>query len=210
MAEPRQTWQRARSPEQKELRRRAILAAAGELLDEAGLEGTGLNAIARRAGLSKPNLYSYFESREAILLRLLLDEAASWTSALARRLDKIEATSRGARVAEIARAYAGAVATVFEHNVEPDTVAAFKREFVATVQPTVTALAALLPLDEEQALLTLAVLMMTTTGMWAHCHPAPAVQTVLARAEFSRFKLDFKETVRAHAEAYLRGRLAAP
>ena len=37
-----------------------------------GLDGTGLNAIAREAGLSKPNLYVYFESREAILLRLLL------------------------------------------------------------------------------------------------------------------------------------------
>ena len=49
-------WQRARKPEQKEERREAILAAAGRLLDAEGLEGTGLNAIAREAGISKANV----------------------------------------------------------------------------------------------------------------------------------------------------------
>ena len=61
-------FERARQPEQKELRREAILEAATELLAEKGLHDISLSAIARRAKLSKANLYRYFESREAIFL----------------------------------------------------------------------------------------------------------------------------------------------
>ncbi|MCA9688374.1 MAG: TetR family transcriptional regulator, partial [Myxococcales bacterium] len=55
-------FQRARSDAQKEQRRAAILQAAAALLDEGSLEAVGLNAIARRAGIAKSNVYRYFES----------------------------------------------------------------------------------------------------------------------------------------------------
>lgn len=209
-------WQRARKPEQKAERMDAILEAAGVLLDEHGLDGTGLNAIARQAGLSKPNLYVYFESREAILLRLLLNESAAWAKALRRRLDQLEQTGD---VDEAATAFAdtiarrrrfctlfASVASVFEHNVCPETVAEFKREFMETAAPAVSALARALPLlSEEKAFWCLGVLVMAATGMWAHCHPAPAVKTVLAQPEFAMMKLDFRETTRNHASLFLHG-----
>ena len=71
-------WQRARRPEQKAERRRAILEATLALVDESGVEGATLSEIARRAGLSKANCYRYFESREAILLELTLADSAAW------------------------------------------------------------------------------------------------------------------------------------
>ncbi len=58
-------WRRARRPELKEQRRTAILDAARTMLDNKGLGGSGLNALAREAGMSKVNVYQYFESREA-------------------------------------------------------------------------------------------------------------------------------------------------
>lgn len=98
------------------------------------------------------------------------------------------------------------VASVFEHNVGPETVADFKREFLKIAQPTVSALAKSLPrLSEVKAFWCLGVLVMAATGMWAHCHPAPAVKTVLAQTEFSMMKLDFKETILNHATCFLRG-----
>ena len=72
---------RARSPEEKELRRAAILQAAAALVEREGLEKTGLNAIAREAGISKANIYRYFESREAILLHLVLEDCRDWVGA---------------------------------------------------------------------------------------------------------------------------------
>ena len=210
------TWQRARSPEQKQARIDAILAAAGSLLDEEGLEGTGLNAIAREAGISKPNLYVYFESREAILLRLLLDEAASWSRALSARLRGL-AGSRD--IPAVARAFSatisrrrrlcilfGSVASVLEHNVGPETVAAFQRDAVELVRPAVSALAeALPPLTHEQAHSALGILVMSATGIWPHAHPAPVVRDVVSRPEFAHMKLDFAKVVEELALAYLRG-----
>src|SRR5689334_25239296 len=67
-------FQRARKPEEQRLRRDAILAAASELFDLEGPQGTGLNAIAARAGFTKSNVYRYFESREDVLMSLFLVE----------------------------------------------------------------------------------------------------------------------------------------
>jgi len=216
MGGSRQTWQRARSPEQKEERVQAILEAAGELFDEQGLDGTGLNAIARAAGLSKPNLYVYFESREAILLRLLLDECTAWSEALARRLRKLAGCDDVAAVADAyARSMLGrrrfcvmlaAVSAVLENNVGPKTVAEFKRSLMVGFEPVVGAFVAALPrFDAEKAFQVLGVLTMASVGMWSHCHPAPAAAEVLAMPEFRAMKMDFEPSVREHAEAYLLG-----
>ena len=211
-------WKRARKPEQKAERIEAILEAAGRLLDEAGLDGTGLNAIARQAGLSKPNIYVYFESREAILLQLLLKESSAWAKSLAKKLNPIK---KRKDVNSVATAFTESIvrrnrfcilfsqlASVFEHNVSTETVADFKRDFMASVQPAVVALADKLSLKEEDAFWSLGMLVMSATGMWAHCHPAPAVKEILAQPEFAMIKLDFKETVKRHSALFLRGLVA--
>ncbi len=51
----------------KEEVRRAILASAFELFTRQGYIGTSLPAIAKGAGISPPNVYSYFPSKLAIL-----------------------------------------------------------------------------------------------------------------------------------------------
>lgn len=45
----------------------AILAASGEVLAEAGLDGFSTNAVCRRAGLTPPALYRYFPNKYALL-----------------------------------------------------------------------------------------------------------------------------------------------
>src|SRR4051812_29569468 len=70
----RSRFLRARSPEEKDLRRKAILVAARSLIDDHDTIDFSLNDVARRARMSKPNLYRYFESREEILLLILIKE----------------------------------------------------------------------------------------------------------------------------------------
>ena len=218
-AKKKSVWKRARQPEQKAERIDAILEAAGSLLEEHGLEGTGLNAIARQSGLSKPNLYIYFESREAILLQLLLKETVAWASSFKRRLDQIEHTGD---IDAVAKAFANSLnrrrrfctlsaslASVLEHNVGPETIAQFKREFLTIVQPCVSALAAALPeLSNEESFRALAMLIMSATGMWAHCHPSQSVETVIKQPEFANIKFDFNDTVFRLAACYLGGLLS--
>lgn len=62
--------------------RKRILEAALDVFSAQGFRGATLDQIAAEAGLSKPNLLYYFDSKEAIH-RLLLDELlASWLEPL--------------------------------------------------------------------------------------------------------------------------------
>ncbi len=79
------TFQRARKPEEREIRREAILAAATALFDAEGPQGAGLNAIAARAGFTKSNVYRYFASREEVLLNLFLAELEAFVPDLEQR-----------------------------------------------------------------------------------------------------------------------------
>src|SRR3954468_22592216 len=80
-------YQRARSPEHKEQRREAILAAARELAAERSVRAVSLGDIARAVALAKSNLLRYFESREEIFLTLLRREWQGWRDAAAATPD---------------------------------------------------------------------------------------------------------------------------
>ena len=78
----------------KDQGRERILAAAGEVFAEKGLEGTSLRAIAARAGYTPAALYFHFDSREAIyaeLLRASLADLAAAIAAAARGPDAFRA-----------------------------------------------------------------------------------------------------------------------
>lgn len=70
---------------QKQNRKR-ILEAALEVFSAQGFRGATLDQIAAEAGLSKPNLLYYFDSKEAIHAALLTGLLTDWLEPL-RRLD---------------------------------------------------------------------------------------------------------------------------
>ena len=95
-------FQRARSEEQREARRQAILAAAAAMLAEMPVAGVTLNELSRRAGLAKSNVLRYFESREAVLLELLDAAWRDWLAQLDAELaDAVVASDARRRHAQI-------------------------------------------------------------------------------------------------------------
>jgi AcrR family transcriptional regulator len=137
------TFQRARSEEQREIRRRAILDTAAAMLDEMPVAEVSLNELSRRVGLAKSNVLRYFETREAVLLELLDRFLREWLAALGDELAAgvdpgLSATDRGELLAGIlSRSLAdrpvlcglfGAQGSVLEHNVSVEVVARHKRE----------------------------------------------------------------------------------
>jgi AcrR family transcriptional regulator len=135
-------FQRARSEEQREIRRQAILNTAAAMLDEMSVAEVSLNELSRRVGLAKSNVLRYFESREAVLLELLDDFLGGWLAELAEELAAgIEADEapevRAGQLAEImSRSLAGRVVLcdlfgaqggVLEHNVSVEVVKRHKR-----------------------------------------------------------------------------------
>jgi len=71
-------------------RRAALMDAALTLLGEGGVEAVTMRAVRTRAGLNDRYFYEHFTDRDALLVALLDDTAASGT---ARILDAIAATS---------------------------------------------------------------------------------------------------------------------
>jgi AcrR family transcriptional regulator len=69
----------ARGRPRSESARRAVLEAAGDLLEKNGYRATTIEAIAARAGVAKTTIYRWWSNRAALVVELLLqraDEAA--------------------------------------------------------------------------------------------------------------------------------------
>jgi AcrR family transcriptional regulator len=145
---PMTTFQRARSEEQREVRRRAILDTAAAMLAEMPVAEVTLNELSRRVGLAKSNVLRYFESREAVLLELLDSAWQEWLTGLEAGLGgAIDAAALPAeRGDQLAAALAASLAArpvlcdllsaqaaVLERNVSPQVAAAYKRAALADV-----------------------------------------------------------------------------
>jgi AcrR family transcriptional regulator len=215
------SFQRAREPEQKEQRRQALLQAAASLLSEAGLEAVTLSAIAREAGLAKSNVYRYFESREQILLELLVEDEQAWVGELEHALaplaggDDLDAVaaavastlSRRTVMCELV----SVLANVLEHNLSADAVAHFKGRVLELSIRIRNALHASLPsLPHHHTEALLRYLHALVAGLWPMAHPSPPVVDVLARPELRGLCSEFEPDLRGALAAMLRGLVRPP
>src|SRR5438552_3414677 len=137
-------FQRARSDEQREVRRQAILAVARDMVAEMPVADISLNELSRRVGLAKSNVLRYFDSREAILLELLDRAGRAWLDRLARELPARSRSSASARAERLAVTIATSLvadrplcelisvsAAVLERNVSPDVARRYKMATMA-------------------------------------------------------------------------------
>jgi AcrR family transcriptional regulator len=212
----RQSFQRAREPGQKEQRRGDLLAAAAALLAGGGLDAVTLSAIARDAGLAKSNVYRYFESREQILLEILIEDEIAWVGELERALAPLAGSGEVDEVAAaIARTVAArpatcaliaAVSAVLEHNLSEDTVLEFKRRVLDVSIRIRNALHAALPaLSHDRTESLIRSLHALVAGLWPMANPAPTVAAALARADLRPLRTVFEPDLRGAIAAMLRG-----
>jgi TetR/AcrR family transcriptional regulator, mexJK operon transcriptional repressor len=68
------------------IKRRQILAAAGELFGELGFERASVDLIASRAGVSKATVYNHFDDKQALFVAAVLSEADEMRAELQRCL----------------------------------------------------------------------------------------------------------------------------
>lgn len=199
-------FQRARSPEHKQERREAILAAAHDLAGEHPVREISLGDIARRIGLAKSNLLRYFESREDVFLQLLLREWEDWREDTAQQLASRPATPESV-AATVAHTLAGRprfcdlvseMASVLERNVTVSTVRAFKAETLDKVDDLGAVVSERLPnLNTADGRETIAAALIITAGLWPIANPAPHVSAMYADIpELTRAHVDFEERLR--------------
>lgn len=204
-------FQRARQPEQKNLRREALLAAAAALFDVEGPNGAGLSAIAVHAGFTKSNVYRYFESREDVLLSLLLDEF----DRLANAIERAMAIQHDGDAALMAEALTGCFiaqprfchlssifSNVLEQNVSEEAIVTVKRRLAVLTERILAALSAKMPhANPEDIGWAFAMTVSLIAGMWPAVHPSTSAAAVMSRPEFIHMRLlperDLKRSIAA-------------
>jgi AcrR family transcriptional regulator len=210
---PVPAFQRARTPDERAHREREILAAAAALFDAEGLEGVTLNAVARKAGVAKSNIYRYFESREAILLTLLNEDQAAAVSSLEERLAPLGAIPPRAVARVLAEVVAGtprfcilqsAVSSVLEQNISEEGIAGYKRSVIRLGVRLGNALRSALPSLPAQAVGPfLRYLHVVIAGLYPLAHPSAAATLALRDPQFAVLKSDFTQDLEAMLAALL-------
>ncbi|MFH9038218.1 TetR family transcriptional regulator [Streptomyces sp. NPDC017966] len=189
------TFQRARSEEQREIRRRAILDTAAAMLEEMPVADVSLNELSRRVGLAKSNVLRYFESREAVLLELLDAFLERWLVELAEELAAdIEADAapevRAGRLAEtLSRSLAsrvvlcdlfGAQGGVLEHNVSVEVVKRHKRSSLTRLADMVELVRRHVPELGDDAQLFCLMSLVSAGALSSYVPPPPSLLAAYA------------------------------
>jgi AcrR family transcriptional regulator len=201
------TFTRARQPEQKEERRARLLATARAMLDEgAGLGDVSLSELARRAAMTKSNVYRYFESREAVLLALLVEEWVAWFLALKRGWRRPPPGASGDAALEhlarhLARTLAArprlclltsAVPQVLEQNLSEAAIREFKLLSLAHFEAVAAFMTARAPRLTGAAAVTLLYdAVAAITGLYPATHPSAAAARALDDPALCGLRRDF-------------------
>jgi len=216
------SFKRARSEEQRAERRAKILETAAAMLAETPVSQVSLNELSRRVCLAKSNVLRYFESREAVLLELLVAEQQGWLSQLGEDLSAVSgsAAARGDQVvATIVESLAArpilcdlisSQAAVLEHNVSPEVAAKYKRAAIADFGVLNELLLAHLPeLGAPDAQRFAAGAFLMAGAVWTHSRPSAAMLAVYeADPALAALRIDFATTLREVLEILLAGLFA--
>jgi AcrR family transcriptional regulator len=219
------TFQRARSEEQRDIRRRAILDTTAAMLDAMPVSAVTLNELSRRVGLAKSNVLRYFESREAILLELLDRAGKQWLSRLADEL-AAGADPRGSareRSDQLAAVVAhsltrqrvlcdlfSAQAGVLEHNVSAEVAVRYKRATHANITTLKELVRHHLPeLDEQTGWKVSGLAIVTIGALWTQCQPSASMLAAYeSDPALAAFRMEFTAAVAETLALLLTGALA--
>ena len=204
---------RARSPDQKTERREHLLRTAQEMLAEGTpLAELSLNALARRAEMTKSNVYRYFESREAMLLEVLMSTWQTWFVAFDASLAQA-ARPMGlqALTTHLVESIAtepmlclltSAMPSVLEQNVSVEVARTFKTTSKAQMELVAGIVSAACPaLRPAAAMQLLHDVIIIMVGLYPMAHPAPAVREALTDPSLCGMGHDFARDLRRLALA---------
>ena len=183
-------FERARTPEAKRARQKAILAAATRLAAASSVREVTASAIADEVGMHKSAMLRYFETREDIFLQLAASAWAEWLMAARAELEGLAARPAAGRHEPDLRAHEIAAVLTrslvarplfcdllaqtplnLERNVSLEKVRAFKTRALAAVNEVGAALCTVTPLRLDQARSVVATATSMAGAMWQMAAP---------------------------------------
>ena len=123
---------RARGRPRDEKARKAVLQAARELLEEGGLGAVTIEAIAARAGVSKPTIYRSWKNSYAVAMAAFLESTHSTLPAKASSSAVADLRAHLRKVAKVFATRAGrsVAAMIAAAQSETELAKAFRNHFI--------------------------------------------------------------------------------
>jgi AcrR family transcriptional regulator len=217
------TFRRARSDEQREQRRQAILTVAAAMLRDMPVADLSLNELSRRVGLAKSNVLRYFETRDAVLLELYDTAWKDWLHRLEStmppasaagapraRYERVAATLTASLVADpLLCELISVSASVLERNVSPDVARRHKLTSIANLDRMAALLCTSLPeLAGDGAWRAAAGILLSVSGIWPLTNPTDAMLCVYEDPRFAAMRVEFAPTLDEALSIFLAGCLA--
>ena len=149
---------RARSSEQKALRRHAVLETAEMYFKEVGYEAFSMAQLAKKSGVAKGTLYLYFNTREELFLTLYEQSLIRWSQIFIGSLFKTMTSKAYAQSLYKTTQVDGVflpllirLEHVIEHNVSIPRLIESKRVFIHQVEAVAEVTSTALRLSTGQA-----------------------------------------------------------
>lgn len=179
------------------------------LLEIPDVHALGINELARKAEMTKSNVYRYFESSEAVLLDVLVEEFVAWRGELVKALNKdgkrrgtIEHIARAFSATFVARPLLCRLTSIFpsilERNVSAERMVQFKHGLLAVRQQTAIDFhdcVPSIPASTFDRFIHFALPLLI--GLWPLASPGEVAAAVIARPDLAplryRFQQDLEE-----------------
>ena len=205
--------ERARSGEDKEIRRQAVMEAALDLWDTQDFGQITMAEVARRSGLAKATLYVYFATKEELFLDILDQLLGRWFEDVQQALDAAATPLTTTELAALLTASVGRRERmirllsighgVLERNAAPEKILAFKLRLHAWLVQTGRHLEQVMPdLPAGSGTRLLFHLNALVIGLYAVTAATPGTVIAQQTRGLSTFTLDFGEELR-YALAHL-------
>ena len=213
--------QRARSAEDKDLRRAQLIAAATQLFADADFDAVTIARVADAAGVAKGTAYIYFATKEALFLELVRAELLLWLDELVLKLRRLRARNLSDAVpAAMARSLAEHPAlcrllillhTVIEPKIDAASAADFKyflRDLLSRISAEIVNKLPAMQAEQAQTLvLQMHALVISVAQLSS---PPPVIAQVIAdNPELQFMQIDFESFLRSTLTTLVRGTLVA-
>ncbi len=199
---------RARDPQEKELRRQALLDAGRKLLAKFGGKLPPVSEIAKQAGVSKATVYLYFDTKEELFLNIHAQMVREWLTKVAAAIDRfVEGENMDAIINMLSEQLSEdpdfiqlSVITsgVLEKKVGVDALLVYKTAFVESVLPVLTSLIKAVPGINGTQLRTLIIQTYSMIlGLWQMSVSAEIFDEAAKKNPLiSQFKVDMNNDLR--------------
>lgn len=200
-------FQRARSSEHVQERIQEIIETASKIYDSVGYEGLNFSEISKLTKFTRPTIYKYFNTKEEILIKILLMDIEAWVSSLKNsfRINKIYS------VDEIADIWVSAITenyrllnlysilfTTIEKNVSIEALADFKKNLIKLQEFMIKLLKDLFPTSSYEDIYNFIINQLAlAVGLYPMCQLCEIQVKAIEAAEINYEAPDFKNAYKS-------------